>query len=197
MAVSAFYHALRAAVGLTLLCAAAGCQSAAPRPSPAAAPEPEPPSARPEPPKPAAEKPPAPPVSAEKPQDPQPDARREPQPPIDPQPEPAPEAEVPAPPSPGEEPELPEYITRLERIESARGHRLDAEFRQQGVIVLSTANIRRLRVERSRLPTRVASSIAVRIDGQGIEWSPRHQWIELERSSVGQWQVVARYPDAP
>ncbi len=98
----------------------------------------------------------------------------------------------PAPPSP-EEP--PKYVRILERERSDASASLDATARGNAVVRLETNNVKRLRLIRDELPFRATRSVAVRIDQQGIEWSPRHAWIELERSRSGEWTVVARSPE--
>lgn len=104
---------------------------------------------------------------------------------------------APRPPQESPTPELPEYLRIVERIDATRPVRVDAATRASGVLALSTANVKRLRLERRLLPMNTARSVAVRVDGQAIEWTARYEWIELERSSVGQWTVSRRYPDQP
>ena len=62
-------------------------------------------------------------------------------------------------------------------------------------IDLKTSGVRRIRLLRAEWPQRVTTSIAVRIDEQGIEWTGKRDVLELERSENGDWAVVK--PAAP
>lgn len=176
------------AVATTLL---AGCESPAPRAGPAEQPPPASEAAPPQAVRPS-------PATTQPRPSPPPAAAPRAEPPAAPtEPENPP---PPAPPSPQDSPappKLPEYLRIVERIDAGRPVRVDAATRANGVLTLSTANVKRLRLERSLMPMNTARSIAVRVDGQAIEWTARHEWIELERSSVGQWTVSRRYPDQP
>lgn len=98
---------------------------------------------------------------------------------------------------PPAEPELPEYleiIARFDgqapatvRIEDAAGHRL----------ALDTRNVRRLRIERDQLPLERGRSIALILDGQGIEWRADSEVVEFERSPNGRWIPVDPKDAAP
>lgn len=178
--------AVRAAATLLLAATLVGCQSpslrtaSAPQPQPPATTEPATPRAKalppPESPPPASAARPAPAAGGENP-----NAH-------------PPPAEIGAAPQPTPAAVPPDYLTVIEPLDRARPFHVDAEAQPAGVLRLSTANVRRLRLFRERLPFTTSGSVAVRIDGQGVEWSGRHAWIELERSAGGQWIVVERYP---
>lgn len=91
-----------------------------------------------------------------------------------------------------EKPRLPDYIRVLAPADRTRGTDVSASLPESGVINLQTANVRRLQLTREALPFASAGSIAVRIDGQGIEWQPRYPVLELELLQNGSWEIVRR-----
>ncbi|MGE0480378.1 MAG: hypothetical protein AB7Q17_07895 [Phycisphaerae bacterium] len=110
------------------------------------------------------------------------------------QPSPAPQASAPAT-QPATQPaaiELPEYLELVERLHESRAFQIEVRTDGSQRITLDTENVRRLRIDRRKLPANPRGSIAIRIDDQGIEWTPRVIEIELERSPSGRWSVRDR-----
>lgn len=107
----------------------------------------------------------------------------------------APGIEMDAPEKP--EPKTPRYVSIVERIDSARHAKVHATIEAPRKLELSTENVKCLRLTREGLPLTRNLSIVLRIDGQGIEWTPRYVAVELERSSAGAWTVVRRRPAKP
>lgn len=91
---------------------------------------------------------------------------------------------------------LPPYIELLEALTGSTP-KIDAVLPSPNVIELTTAGVRRVRLLRSEWPQRVTTSIAVRIDGQGIEWTGRRDILELERRDNGDWVIVKQAASAP
>jgi len=121
--------------------------------------------------------------------DSQPPAQPPPQPPAPPAP--TIEIEQPEPPTP------PPYLSIVERIDAGRRPRIDVRLDPPQTLELDTDNVRRLRLTREGLPLSRTHSIVLRVDGQGIEWTPKYVAIELERSPAGAWEVVGRRAYAP
>ena len=57
-------------------------------------------------------------------------------------------------------------------------------------LVIETRNVRRLRIDRQRAELSQRRSVALQIDGQGLEWLARSQVSEFERSVNGEWKPV-------
>jgi hypothetical protein len=94
---------------------------------------------------------------------------------------------------PGEpRPGIPRFISITEEIEPQRLSSVDVAVLPPRKLELNTENIKRLRLTREGLPLAKNSSIVLRIDGQGIEWTPRYIAVELERSPTGLWTVIGR-----
>ena len=87
-------------------------------------------------------------------------------------------------------PELPDYVHILERFHAAEPIHLQAEIASPRRIVIETRNIRRIRIERHKLPMSRNGSIILRLDGQGIEWTPKSTTTVFERSINGVWMPV-------
>ncbi|MBI5864356.1 MAG: hypothetical protein HZB38_07600 [Planctomycetes bacterium] len=86
-------------------------------------------------------------------------------------------------------PELPPYV----RILETTGHgdaKLDADAAGPDVLNLKTAGVKRIKLLRTEWPHPTRGSIAVRIDGLGIEWTARREVLELERLDNGDWLVI-------
>lgn len=90
------------------------------------------------------------------------------------------------------EPPLPPYVFVVERIDPHQRGRVRANTVAPNRLELTTDNVRRLRLTRERLPLSRHRSIVLRIDGQGIEWTPKCLAVELQRSPAGAWTVVRR-----
>jgi hypothetical protein len=93
-------------------------------------------------------------------------------------------------------PELPPYLQIVEPLAGATA-RVESTLPAPNVIDLTTAGVRRLRLLRSEWPQRVTTSIAVRIDDQGIEWTARRDVLELERRDNGDWLIVRPAASTP
>ncbi|MFQ5807054.1 MAG: hypothetical protein ACE5I3_11460 [Phycisphaerae bacterium] len=98
-----------------------------------------------------------------------------------------------------EQPELqtPRYLSIVEQINPARRSRVHATVTPPRKLELTTENVSLLRLTREGLPLARNRSIVLRIDGQGIEWTPKYVAVELERSPAGAWTVVRRRPFKP
>ncbi|GMU82819.1 MAG: hypothetical protein AMXMBFR47_26900 [Planctomycetota bacterium] len=95
-----------------------------------------------------------------------------------------------------EETALPRYIRVLETADPERRAEVWAEIPESGIINLKTSNVRRLLLERESLPFVSRGSIAVRVDGQGIEWQRKYESLELLQLPNGSWEIV-RPPAKP
>lgn len=95
-----------------------------------------------------------------------------------------------------EETALPRYIRVLETADPQRRAEVWAEIPESGIINLKTSNVRRLLLERETLPFVSRGSIAVRVDGQGIEWQRKYDSLELLLLPNGSWEIV-RPPAKP
>lgn len=88
------------------------------------------------------------------------------------------------------EPKLPDYITIVQREQSDATARVDFELSGTDRLTLSTANVKRLRITRENSPLEKRRSVAIRIDGRGIEWTPKRQTLLLEHTPTGDWVAV-------
>ncbi|MBK8916072.1 MAG: hypothetical protein IPM64_15995 [Phycisphaerales bacterium] len=80
----------------------------------------------------------------------------------------------------------------IERVNDAAPHRLVEVISSGNRLSIKTENVRRLRLHRSRAPGLTSSgSVAIQIDGQGVEWLVRTDVLELERSASGAWAPAA------
>jgi len=86
-----------------------------------------------------------------------------------------------------QEPELPEYVTLVERFNPRQPPAVRVRTEEPSRLVIETRNVRRLRIDRTRLPLDRRHSIALQLDGQGIEWLPKSEVVEFERSPNGDW----------
>ena len=86
-----------------------------------------------------------------------------------------------------QEPELPEYVTLVERFNPHQPVAARVRTEEPNRLVIETRNVRRLRIDRTRLPLDRRHSIALQLDGQGIEWLPKSEVVEFERSPNGDW----------
>lgn len=89
-----------------------------------------------------------------------------------------------------EKPKLPDYVRVLESSDATRNTNVAASLPGSGVVNLQTTNVRRLQLKREALPFTASGSIAVRIDGQGIEWQQKYPLLELELLQNGSWEIV-------
>ena len=93
------------------------------------------------------------------------------------------------------EPELPEYLTIVERFDPQERATAEARIAPGNRLVIETRNVRRLRVDRGKVPLNLRRSIALELDTQGIEWLARSTAEEFERSVNGEWTAVK--PEQP
>ena len=94
-------------------------------------------------------------------------------------------------------PELPRYVAVVDQYEAGQPGIVRANVVQPRKLELETTNVRKLRITREGLPLARDRSIALHIDGQGIEWTREYVAVELERSPAGVWEVVNRKPTKP
>ncbi|MGD8453117.1 MAG: hypothetical protein PVJ57_14965 [Phycisphaerae bacterium] len=85
---------------------------------------------------------------------------------------------------------LPDYIRVLERYDASEPARVHYEITSPHRLALETFNVRRLRIERRGLPMATSGSLALRLDGQVIEWTADSTVVEFERSANGVWVGV-------
>lgn len=95
------------------------------------------------------------------------------------------------------EPKTPHYVSIVEEIKPAQPSKVHARIVSPTKLVLTTENVKRIRVTRQGLPLARNRSIVLRIDDQGIEWTRQYLAVELERSRAGEWTVVRRRPAKP
>jgi hypothetical protein len=93
-----------------------------------------------------------------------------------------------------EPPTPPPYLHVLETARRDRRATVDARVEPPATLRVATQNVRRLRIDRDRLPLPTTGSVELRIDGQGFEWTSRYDIIDLELSPSGTWKVVERRP---
>jgi hypothetical protein len=88
------------------------------------------------------------------------------------------------------EPELPEYLTIVSRFDPHERATAAARIAPGNRLVIETRNVKRLRVDRDKVPLNLRRSIALELDTQGIEWLARSTAEEFERSVNGEWTAV-------
>ncbi len=86
--------------------------------------------------------------------------------------------------------ESPEYVAVVEHYRPTAPASVRAATERGNRLVIETRNVKRLRIERSKLPLDPERSIALELDGQGIEWLRYSQVTEFERSTNGDWKPV-------
>lgn len=87
---------------------------------------------------------------------------------------------------PTEEPKLPPYLKILEQIEPGKAN-IEVELSGEQRIALHTLNVKRFSITRKDSPLARDRSVALRIDGTNLEWTPKRQTLTLERASNGDW----------
>jgi hypothetical protein len=66
-----------------------------------------------------------------------------------------------------------------------------ADYEGSNRVILVTSNVRRMELDLGSLPRNPAKSMAIRLDGQGIELSSKHgQVVGFERSEAGKWSLA-------
>ncbi len=87
-------------------------------------------------------------------------------------------------------PELPEYLEVLRRFDTDRPARVQVLDTAERRLVLDTHNVRRIRIDRATAPVRPDRSVALILDGQGIEWVANSKTTLFERTRNGEWLPV-------
>ena len=88
------------------------------------------------------------------------------------------------------DPELPEYLAVSGRFDARAAIGVQVMKAEGHRVALETQNVQRLHIDRGRLPVRQDRSIALILDGQGIEWLASSPVTEFERSENGVWAPV-------
>jgi hypothetical protein len=96
-----------------------------------------------------------------------------------------------------EEPELPEYIRVMERFRADEPADVQVEITSPTRLVIRTRNVRKLWIDRDRLPMETGQSLVLQLDGQGIEWTARSKVRQFERSANGDWSGTRPEPPQP
>ena len=91
------------------------------------------------------------------------------------------------------EPEIPDYVTIIERYNPQQ--RASVTVRPEVAaatnrLSIDTRNVRRLHIDRDRIPLNRRRSVSLQLDGQGLEWLASSQVEEFERSVNGVWIPV-------
>ena len=99
------------------------------------------------------------------------------------------------PPAPTTEPSAttsqpPDYITVVERYDAQKRATVTARPSDGNQLAIETRNVKRLRIDRGRAGLNLQRSVALQLDGQGIEWLARSPVVEFERSINGEWAPV-------
>lgn len=90
-------------------------------------------------------------------------------------------------------PETPPYLSIVEPI-PGRTPKLEASIASPTTLQLHTDGIRQLRLIKEHWPHEISGSIAVLIDGQGIEWTRKRAVLDLFCGKNGGWSVLPENP---
>jgi len=90
-------------------------------------------------------------------------------------------------PSPQLEPALPDGFAILERITGDEAGSIQARVEPVNRLIVETRNVRRIHIDRDRLPLDSRRAIILQIDGQSFEWLTDSDVSEFQRSPNGQW----------
>ena len=93
-------------------------------------------------------------------------------------------------PKPQPQPKIPDFLRIVQRTHDDKRASVLARIEKPRRLVLDTDNVTRVRIDRRELELPRNRSITIRIDGQGIEWTPRYDMVELERTAGGVWSPV-------
>jgi hypothetical protein len=88
------------------------------------------------------------------------------------------------------EPELPDYVTLVERFNAQERAAAEVHVEPGNRLVIDTHNVRRLHIDHDRVPLNRRRSISLQLDGQGLEWLASSNVVEYERSMTGEWAPV-------
>lgn len=91
---------------------------------------------------------------------------------------------------PRPQPKIPDFLRIVRRTHDDKRASVRARIEKPRRLVLETDNVTRVRIDRRELELPRGRSITIRIDGQGIEWTPRYDVVELERTAGGVWSPV-------
>jgi len=86
--------------------------------------------------------------------------------------------------------ELPDYLVVLERLRPKASCMVRGREFPPSRLELLTENVSRLKIVRRKLALQQQRSIVIQIDGQGIEWTPKVEVVELVRTPSGIWKPV-------
>ncbi len=92
-----------------------------------------------------------------------------------------------------EEPEIPDYVTIVARFNAQQRAGVEVHAEAGNRLVIDTHNVRRLHIDRDRVPLDRRRSISLQLDGQGLEWLASSKVVEFERAMNGEW--VPAKPD--
>ncbi len=85
------------------------------------------------------------------------------------------------------EPEVPDYVTIIARYNPQQRATVEVRTEAGNRLAIDTHNVRRLHIDRSRIPLNIRRSISLQLDGQGLEWVSGSKVEEFERSVNGVW----------
>ena len=88
------------------------------------------------------------------------------------------------------EPEIPDYVTIVERFMASNRAAAEVRVEAGNRLVIDTHNVRRLHIDRDRVPLNRRRSISLQLDGQGLEWLVHSKVVEFQRSMAGEWTPV-------
>ncbi len=88
------------------------------------------------------------------------------------------------------EPEIPDYVTILERYNPQQRATITVRPEPGNRLSIDTHNVRRLHIDRDRIPLNRRRSVSLQLDGQGVEWLANSKVEEFERSANGVWAPV-------
>ena len=103
-------------------------------------------------------------------------------------------ASQPPEPPPPPEPPVPGYIQIIEKFDPKARTVAQATAASGQQLDIMTQNVKRMRIDRDRVPVDKTRSIALMLDGQPLEWLPRSKVEAFERSINGRWQPVKPNP---
>jgi len=96
-----------------------------------------------------------------------------------------------------DEPDLPDYVRVLARFRPDEPPDVRIEITSPTRLVVRTRNVRKLWIDRDRLPMETGQSLVLQLDGQGIEWTAGSTVREFERSINGDWTGTPPEPPQP
>ena len=88
-------------------------------------------------------------------------------------------------------PPIPDYLKVLELYDDTEPAYVEISITSPRRMVIETRNVRKIHIDRKRLPMNTRHNIILRLDGQGIEWTAKSKTEEFERSINGDWSPLA------